>query len=95
MVGECRRAGVAKQLAALEIGKAKRMAANPFLLWRAKQLDFDTADCVYRVLHREPAGAARIQAAMIEVLRQAEKSGRARITEAELQERVRGPLATG
>jgi exodeoxyribonuclease V alpha subunit len=85
--------GVAKQLAAQGIGKAKRIARNPFLLWRAKKLDFDTADCVYRLLQPEPAGLVRVQAAVTEVLRRAEKAGRARVTESELQTRVRALLS--
>jgi hypothetical protein len=84
---------VAMKLAQLRLRKAQQIAGNPFSLVKRRLLDFDAAEMLHRQLQTDPWHLGRLQAATTEVLRRAEKSGCARLTASELQERIRALLA--
>jgi hypothetical protein len=84
---------VAIKLSHLKLRKAQQIAGNPFALVKRRLLDFDAADMLHRQLHTDPWHLGRLQAGTTEVLRRAEKGGRARITRAELIGRITALLA--
>jgi len=84
---------VAKKLAALKLRKAEQIAGNPFSLVKRGLVKFDAAEMLHRQLQTDPWHLGRLQAGTTEVLRRAEKSGRARVTRQELIERVTTVLA--
>jgi len=79
---------VAKKLGQLRLRKAQQIAGNPFALVKQRLLDFDAAEMLHRQMQTDPWHLGRLQAGTTEVLRRAEKSGRARITRDELIERT-------
>lgn len=79
---------LAKKLARLTRLRAQKIVQNPYALIRQRELDFDSAEALYRRLHGDEWALCRLQAATTEVLRRAERAGRARIMRGELVERI-------
>lgn len=75
---------VARRLARYTIRRALLVAHNPYSLIRRRELSFDAAEILYRRLHGDPVALPRLQAGTTEVLREAERKGRARLTREEL-----------
>ena len=84
---------VAKKLAELKVRKAEQISGNPFSLVKRRLLKFEAAEMLHRQLQTDPWHLGRLQAGTTEVLRRAEKSGRARLTRTELIERITTLLA--
>ncbi len=83
---------LARRLAQYPIRRAWTVLHNPYALVRRRELDFDAADMLYRRLHGDPLALHRLQAGTTEVLRQAERQGRARLSAAELSAAVTARL---
>lgn len=79
---------LATKLAHLSLRKAQQIAANPFVLVKRRELDFESADMLHRRAHGDPWLLGRLQAATTEVLRRAERGGCARLTRDELIRRI-------
>ncbi|MDE3051535.1 MAG: hypothetical protein KGJ48_16745, partial [Nitrospirota bacterium] len=60
---------LATRLTQLSLRKAQHIAANPYLLVKRRELDFESADMVHRRTHGDPWLLSRLQAATTEVLR--------------------------
>jgi len=84
---------VAGKLARLTNRKAQQIAGNPFALVKQRLLDCESAEMLHRQLQTDPWHIGRLHAGTTEVLRRAEKEGRARISRSELIERVRNVLS--
>lgn len=84
---------MAKKLGQLSLRKAQQITGNPFSLVKQRLLDFDAAEMLHRQMQTDPWHLGRLQAGTTEVLRRAEKSGRARITRNELIERITALLS--
>ena len=84
---------LATRLAQLSLRKAQHIAANPYLLVKRRELDFESADMVHRRAHGDPWLLGRLQAATTEVLRRAERAGCARLTRDDLIGRIIALLA--
>ena len=84
---------LATRLAQVSLRKAEHIAANPYLLVKRRELDFESADMVHRRTHGDPWLLSRLQAATTEVLRRAERAGCARLTREDLIGRLTALLA--
>lgn len=84
---------LAMRLARLSLRKAQQIAANPYVLVKRRELDFESADMVHRRAHGDPWLFSRLQAATTEVLRRTERAGCARLTRDELIGRITALLA--
>ncbi len=84
---------LARKLAHLSLRKAGQIARNPYVLVRRGDLDFDAAEMLYRRLHGDPLALPRLEAGTIQVLREAERGGCARLTAEELSCRITSRLS--